>query len=91
MLSTENVWKVNRIGKFDNGKNRPIKVVMADEEAKRLIYKNLSNLKQFPKYQGVGLTDDYTPAERQLLKGWIFKAKPRPKPTIRSFGEFVDR
>ena len=48
---------------------------MADEQAKRLIYKNLSDLKQFPKDQGVGLTDDYTPAERQLLKGWIVKPK----------------
>ena len=48
---------------------------MSEEKWKETIFNNLSNLKENPKYKGVGLTDDYTFAERELLKEWTNKAK----------------
>ena len=69
------VLKVQRIGKYVDGKSRPLKVVMSEEKWKETIFNNLSNLKENPKYKGVGLTDDYTFAERELLKEWTNKAK----------------
>lgn len=74
-VSTKKVLKVSRIGKPDNGKTRPIKVIMADEESKTTIFQNLANLKQHETYKGIGLTDDYTPAERELLKEWANRAR----------------
>lgn len=76
-VSTKKILQVSRIGKSATDKIRPIKVIMANEESKRKIFKNLSNLKQYPKYKGIGLTDDHTPAEREVLKEWTAKAKER--------------
>ena len=50
---------------------------MSDLKWKDTIFSNLSNLKSFAKYKGVGITDDYTAAERELLKEWVERAKAR--------------
>ena len=70
---------LSRIGNYDPEKTRPIKVAISSEAEKRSLFKNLSNLKQYPQYKGVSLTDDFTPAERGVLKDWIEKAKERNK------------
>jgi len=38
---------------------------------------SLVNLKQYPGYKGVSVTEEYTPAERELFKTWATKAKKR--------------
>ena len=65
---------VSRIGKVDQGKRRPIKVVMETEEDKNKIMANLRNLKDQDDFQGFGVTDDYTLSERQLIKEYADKA-----------------
>ena len=72
-----NIVKVTRIGKHADGKTRPLKIVMSEEKHKETVFNNLSNLKQYPRYKGVGLTDDFTFAERELLKDWANKAKSK--------------
>ena len=73
----KNVVKVVRIGKKSDEKTRPLKVVMSELKWKDTIFNNLCNLKSFAKYKGVGITDDYTAAERELLKEWVERAKTR--------------
>ena len=50
---------------------------MTDEVSKSTIFKNLSNLKQLDQYKGIGLTDDYTASEREVLREWTNKARER--------------
>ena len=57
-----------RIGKADHTKRRPIKLVMNSEEDKNKIMENLKNLKDNNTFHGLTITDDYTIAERQLIK-----------------------
>ena len=66
---------VFRIGNADANKNRPIKVVMNNEEAKNKIMENLRNLQGQEDFKGVSITDDYTISERRLIKEWTDKAK----------------
>ena len=58
------------------GKSRPIKVVFNTEKEKRNLFGNLKALlKGIEKYQGVSISDDYTRAERDLIKAWAAQAK----------------
>ena len=66
---------VVRIGKADPTKNRPIKVVLKCEEDKEKIMANLASLKDQEAFKGISVTEDYTVAERKLIKGWSEKAK----------------
>ena len=66
---------VGRIGIKIEGKSRPIKVVFNTEKEKRNLFGNLKALKGTEKYQGVSISDDYTRAERDLIKTWAAQAK----------------
>ena len=64
-----------RIGKADPTKKRPIKVVFNTEAEKNKIMENLKELKGQEKFRGMSITDDYTLAERQIIKEYSDKAK----------------
>ena len=77
MSVTRNFRSVHRIGKPETGKNRPIKVIMNNEEDKNVIMRNLTNLKNQADYKGVSIAEDYTITERQMIKEWSSKAKDK--------------
>lgn len=65
---------VNRIGKEDQGK-RPIIVELSSENDKDIIMRSLKNLKGNSQYKGISITEDYTVAERELIKNYRTEAK----------------
>ena len=73
------VKKLVRLGKADSMNKRPLKVEMQSEEDKRRIMVNLSNLRDIPQFKGISIKDDYTIAERQLLKQWNERAKEKTR------------
>ena len=67
---------VSRIGRPDQeDKKRPIKIIMNSEEDKMKVLDNLRNLKDNESFKRLSVTDDYTVAERYLLKEYSLKAK----------------
>ena len=66
---------VSRIVKADPAKKRPIKVAMNNEEEKNKIMANLRNIKDQVEFKGLSVTDDYTIAERRMIKEWTDKVK----------------
>ena len=71
--------KICRIGKEEQSKRRPIRVTFNYIEDKGRIMNNLKNLKGQSDYNGIGITDDYTESERQMLRLWVEEAKERSK------------
>lgn len=68
---------VGRIGQKKSSKNRPLKIVLKNQEDKRSIFSKLKNLKGKESYQGVSISEDFTVAERSVIKSWIGKAKDK--------------
>ena len=68
-----------RIGLAGQDKNRPIKVVMNTKEVRKRTLSNLRNLKDFPEYKNISVTEDYTITERRMIKDWSDKAKEKNK------------
>ena len=64
-----------RIGKNDNGKKRPLKVITVSETDKNNIMESLFNLKGLEVYKGISITDDYTINERDQIRSFASKAK----------------
>ena len=58
---------ISRIGKLDRAKKRPIKVYLGSEAGKINIM-NLKNLKGNELYKGINITEDYTVAEREMIR-----------------------
>ena len=78
-LATIGVIDVNpqdtvRLGKPNEKKQRPLKVVTHSD--KDIIISKLGNLKNAEdRFKKLGVTDDYTIDERELIKEWVNKAK----------------
>ena len=68
---------IGRIGIKVEEKSRPLKVVFNTEKEKRSLFGNLKALKAVESYQGVSLSDDYTRAERDMIKAWSNQAKEK--------------
>ena len=69
---------VTRIGKIQDGRIRPIKLVMNSLENKNRIMSRLVNLKYAEeRFKRLSVKDDYTVEERQLIKIWHQKAEER--------------
>lgn len=68
---------IQRIGKSLNTENskKPIKIEMINEQDRDAVLSNLRNLKNDSGFNGIGITEDYTISERQLIKGYNEKAK----------------
>ena len=68
---------ISRLGKHDNNKSRPIKVVLRNGKDKEKVMRNLSKLKGIEALNGIRVTEDYTMEERKLVKSWVDKAKQK--------------
>ena len=64
-----------RIGKL--GANGPLKVELPSEKHKLEVLQNLRNLKGDENYKGIGITEDFTLAERKLIQEYNTRAKEK--------------
>ena len=71
------VKSVSRIGKPDHAKKRPFKVCLDYEVDKINVMKNLKNLKDSVLYKGTSTTEDYTVAEREMIRKMSEEIKPK--------------
>ena len=66
-----------RIGKTENEKTRPIKVIFNNKEEKSKVMSNLRHLKGKEGYNKISITDDYTMSERKMVKDYVDMAKQK--------------
>ena len=67
--------KVERIGKGERGKNRPIKIILGSVEEKKKVFQSLKNLKGKSTYRSIHISEDYTLTERKLIRDFNEQAK----------------
>ena len=72
-----NVKGVFRLGKKEEGKVRPIKLVVDSEESRTKILESMYNLKGNELYKGVRVTKDHTIAERNEIRDLVKQAMER--------------
>ena len=72
-LKQDNVAKVIRMGKYTEGKKRPIIITIGTEEKKREIFKNLHKLRRST--HNITITHDLTVRQREELHELIKEAK----------------
>ena len=66
---------VNRLGKPNSDKSRPLKLAMATISDKNLVMSRLTNLKAADdQFRKISVRDDYTPEERTMIKSLHEKA-----------------
>lgn len=68
---------IGRIGSKSEGKSRPLKVVFNTLHEKRNLFNNLKALKEVERYRNISVSDDYTIAERTIIREWVAKAKEK--------------
>ena len=67
-----------RIGKFNMGKSRPIKLTMSSAADKKSVMENLKRLKDADEvYRCLSIRDDYTLKERELINKYAQEAKEK--------------
>ena len=70
------VESITRLGKYDETKSRPIKVVVKTVNDKNTIMGKLSELKTAPdKFKRIRVTDDYTAEERLMIRNKLSEAR----------------
>ena len=70
--------KILRLGKQNERKMRPIKLIMSSKEAKDNVMQNLRKLRDTEDYFGkISVTEDYTQTEREMIREWNAKAKSK--------------
>ena len=74
-IGVVNVQLVDRIGQVTQGRKRPLKMVLNNEEDQQKVLHNLTNLKGKPSYKGISITEDYTYNERILIREFAEQAK----------------
>ena len=72
--------QIIRLGKHNDDKRRPLKLVMNSSEDKNSIMSRLVNLKNADDiYRKLSVRDDYTIEEREQIKSWVRKAEEKNK------------
>ena len=71
------IKSVSRIGRQENSKKRPIKIVFNSSEDREKVMENLKNLKGKEQYKGISVTEDYTTSERQMIRDFTSLAKEK--------------
>ena len=91
-LHEDNIKKTRRLGKYDSKSetsSRPLMVNMQSVEAKLMLFKNIHQIKNVPKYKTVNVSNDLTKAERENEKKlWIEAKKLQEK---EESGEYIYR
>ena len=72
-LKHDNVVKVIQMGKYMEGKKRPVIIAISSEEKKREIFKSLHKLRKST--DNVTITHDLTVQQREELQNLIKEAK----------------
>lgn len=87
-------FKWIRIGRKEQKKARPIKVIFKKEGDRKKIMENLFKLKGNEEYAGISITHDYSIMERKLIKQWVDRAKDlsskNKKCTFKVWGNIYD-
>jgi len=84
------IAKIIRLGKYENGKVRPLLLELNNRMIKNLIMENVVKLREASEiYKGISITHDMTKTERQLCKQLVKEA--REKQEIDGQGEWVYR
>lgn len=80
-LEKDEVRKTLRLGKYDkkSKKHRPMLVVLHNADKKKAIFKGGKTLRENESFKHVSLSNDLTPAERDLDKKLFEEAKEREK------------
>ena len=68
---------ITRLGRQTEHKKRPIKVTFRSIQAKQEVMKNLRNLKGKEEFKGLNIREDYTIAERNIIKDFVIKARKK--------------
>lgn len=68
---------VVRLGNNEKSTKRPIMVILKNEADKQAIMTNLNKLKNIKEFEGVSITEDYTMAERKLIREFSDQAKTK--------------
>jgi hypothetical protein len=72
--------QITRLGKTNEDKKRPVKLVMDSVDDKEQIMARLSNLKNAEEvYRTLSIREDYTIKERELIREWVSKAEQKNK------------
>ena len=72
--------QITRLGKPNEDKKRPVKLVMDSVDDKEQIMARLSNLKNADEvYRTLSVREDYTIKERELIREWVSKAEQKNK------------
>ena len=82
---------MDRIGQVTQGKKRPLKMVLNNEEDQQKVLHNLTNLKGKPSYKGISITEDYTYNERILIREFAEQAKLKNDEEDKNKSNFVWR
>ena len=68
---------INWASEGSEGKSRPLKIVFNTLHEKRNLFNNLKALKEVERYRNISVSDDYTIAERTIIREWVAKAKEK--------------
>ena len=67
--------QIIRLGKPNDDKIRPIKLVMETDDDKDAVMSRLGNLKNAEEiFRKVSVRDDYTIEEREMVREWVKKS-----------------
>ena len=76
--TSQKTVKILRLGKQNERKMRPIKLIMSSKKAKDNVMQNLRKLRDTEDYFGkISVTEDYTQTEREMIREWNAKAKSK--------------
>ena len=79
---------VIRLGKPNETKARPIKIIMSNQDDKELIMCSVTKLKDGPeKFKRISITEDYTPEERLAIREKVKEAKRKTE--LEGEGKYV--
>lgn len=76
-VKVEASTQIERIGTPSAISKRPLKIVFQTHAKKESLMSNLKLLKNVEQYRGISVTEDFTKAERNLIKVWTEKAKEK--------------
>ena len=75
-IESEDITKMYRIGKKDDGKDRPLLVALSTMDRKMNVLQNMKKMKTAAaKYNGISVAHDLTPKQRQAVKKVLEEAK----------------
>ena len=81
-MEDSDIEKMFRLGRWEEGKVRPLLVTFRKCEDKELIMANLSNLKKpLDKFKGVSIAHDLHPKEGRKTESWWRRLKGNMRPT----------